>query len=1014
MGTLTCLISGVSYPIKNDSHLIIEDTLEVRATLKVTIVDMNGTYSFQRGQPITITDSDLGQLYSGYVSTDDQTKYGPASSAVDHVITAFDQQYKADKQANKINYLNWKAGDAAVDMVQRTLASEGVVVPGALHHDGTPADFNTGLLTNAAGYTPPTPITSGLTLPAPQTSATTADGVLEIQKAGADLTITENTQSAFSTGTLNNVQATSAGTLMPTTQSALKFSATYPVATGAFGYIYIQFWSGSQVIGTNDSLIFDVWIPDSAPYKAGGIVPLLSDGTIPGGLLDQNALLNDSDTDLSNYAVNQWYTRTVSLSALSGKTITGMLAQVGSVQTGMYTWYIKNAYLSSHSGSKFFAPTDTTPVVNPPTVYGYSQFVSLSATTAVVTVCDLVNSSRISSAYNIDPVKLLRGSVISWYGSANAAVAASYDGVAYQPCTNNAALPALPVGSNLTGLTLTLKETFTPTGNDPAVIPLLQLLTVSLLSAPNATKSDVVKAFETQTQWNTGTYSSTVSTSSGDLTIGSVSRNWNDGSVANQVFIYATLDNGSGPQQQAFSSVSSGAYQIALNADNSPAIFFGMDRFDFAGIVLDFTIDCDVYFTPAGQSGGNDWVQAGVFYRTDPNAIYDGTTAGTKNSMAYLVTLGAGHIEIGYGSNKNTTDSYTLLQSVSRTFSAGSFVHLKIVVNGKHHLVYVANESTPTLNVFDSTYANPGSVGFRGWSGWTAAATTQIDNFVMTPATSGTWTGPGTSISTLGTCAASVISWTEVNTLNSTESFAQVQTSVDEGSTYQPCKNGGPIPNLPAGTNVSGKSIITKVFFQTVSQPLAPIVRGLVWRVLGAYPGATGVRSTAPMGIDYVVRANQSGFGTASDGQTWTKAGTGTDAVSSDELTISSTTGDVHERLGTRTWTDEDATVRFKLSLNSDVAGLELRYTDTNNYYRLAATSTGISLTKKIAGVSSTLALVSTTLSTGVWYRMRFRIVGSNPALLYGNVWPDQTLEPTIDGTTYRWNDNNWTITASD
>jgi hypothetical protein len=159
-----------------------------------------------------------------------------------------------------------------------------------------------------------------------------------------------------------------------------------------------------------------------------------------------------------------------------------------------------------------------------------------------------------------------------------------------------------------------------------------------------------------------------------------------------------------------------------------------------------------------------------------------------------------------------------------------------------------------------------------------------------------------------------------------------------------------------------------------------------------------------------MIRPNQTGWGTAFDGQTWAKVGSGTDAVSTNEATITNTIGDVHEILGSMTWVDEDATVRFSLSASTIAAGVELRYIDSNNFYRLYVSSTTINVVKVQGGLTFILKTGTIALSTGVYYRMRYRVVGSTAGATfhYGEVWPDQTLEPIIT------NSNSWTILAQE
>lgn len=972
MSVLSCTISGVTYSVKNDQTISLEDTLEVRGILTITIVDLAGTAVFTRGQPIIIADSVSGNLYVGRIGADQQNKYGPGSTAVDHVITAYDLQYYFDKRANTTNYFGWYAGDIMTDFVEGTLVDEGVTIAAGIRHDTTNSDFNIGILSGVVG-----------------TTNDTGDGDLELAPAGSDVSISETTTADFSTGTLTNVVAAN-NQLSPSTQMALKFLVTTPISTQTtFAFVYAKFWTGSMVVGVSDTLNFDVWIADSSPEKIGGIVPLFSDLTIPGGIYDQNGLLNDGNADLSAYAVNQWYTRNESLAAYSGKTIIAMLAQVQGQSVGTYTWYIRNAYLGSQTGNKFFSTTSTVPQLNPPTIYQSAIYVPATFRATVVTTFDPNNSYRISTSHSIDAVKLLKGSFIGWSGSINTALSISYNsGASWIPCTNGAALPGMPVGSNVAGLSLQLKESFS-VGSDPTIIPEIADVSVSLLSAPNATKSDIVTSFLTQTNWNTGTHSSTQADVSGKLMLAPYSRDWNNNLITSQ-----TAHFPSGTTEAA----TGGAYTITCppNSLTTPGTDgFGTSQLDFLGNMLDFTLELDVK-----SSHNNE--ETGITYRQIQWQTIN-------NTFGYLVSFNPGSpgfLQIGYGSN-STSDSYTRVAYSFPTASTGTFYHIKIVVNGNHHQVYWNNATTPDIDIVDKTYTQAGGIGFRGYNqnGSTGSHTSTWDNLVLAQTPSGMWTSPSTSISSLGTCGDSVISWNESGTGNPAYAYAFVQTSINGGSTYQQCVSGAQIPGLTPGINLSGKSVLIQALLGTQSNTV-PEVSGLVWRVLGAYPGSSGTRSTIPIANDTMVRANQAGAGTSFDGQSITKVGTGTDAIASNKLTITNTTGDVFEVYGSRTGTDMDGTHDFSLSASTMTEGLALRYVDSNNYYLLKASTTTLTLLKKRAGVSTTLATFSKALSTATNYYMRFRVIGtsiSSPISLYGRVWLAGTLESTT-----------WDITGSD
>jgi hypothetical protein len=980
MGVTSCLISNVSYLVKGDQPFRADDLIEVPGQLNVTIEDPNGTYNFTRGQPIQLIDSVSGVLYSGTVVSSQPILLGLASTYIEHTLTCTDKTYPFTKLPNTTNYENWYAGDVATDMVVNgSLAGEGVIVAANLRHDTTNVDFNSGILNGTVG-----------------TLNDEDDGDLELAPAGSDVLFSERTTADFATGTLTNCTAVN-NTLTPNTQKALKFSVILPISDPANSVIRAKIWAASSItLGASDTLNFDVWIADSSPDKMGTVYLLFSDLSRGIGVYDQNGLLVDADTDLSGYAVNQWYTRQIPLSSFSGKTIIAVLASVGGSGIGTYTWYVRNCYLSSRPGSKFFAPTDTVLPLNPPIIYQSTDYLPSTFTATVATTFDPNNSYRVSPTHSISGVGLIKSTNILWEASSTTLLYVSYNGgSSWIACTNNAPLPGLPAGSNVAGLSMQLKESLTA-GNDPTAIPILDSVAVNVLSAPNATKSDVVTSFITQANWNSGTHSATQADVSGNLKIASFTRDWASGGTTGQTPFLPTGTS---------ESVAGGAYTMTCgDNDSTGANGFGTSRFDSLGSALDFTIECDLKSSSNAQ-------QTGITYRQ----IY--WNAAVNNTFGYLVFIlpgSPGYIELGYGSNSQS-DGYTAIQDARPNISTNTFYHVKIVVNGTHHQVYFNNATTPILDAVDNRFTQAGGFGLRGYHnvGDTGAKTSTWDNLVLAQQQTGTWTSPSTSVSSLATCGGSVITWQQTGADNPARAYAFVQSSIDGGSTYQQCISGQPLPGLTSGVSLASKSVKIQVLLGTQTNAV-PMVSGLVWRVLGQYPGSTGTRSTAPMGIDYIVRANQAGWGTASDSQAWAKTGTGTDAVSGNTLTIASTTGDVHERLGSRTWADQDGTVRFKLSSSADVGGMELRYVDANNYYRLSVSTTNISITKKVAGITTVLALASTAFTTNTLYRMRFRIIGSNPVALYGNVWPDGVLEPTIDSTTYQWNDGNWTLMAAD
>jgi len=295
------------------------------------------------------------------------------------------------------------------------------------------------------------------------------------------------------------------------------------------------------------------------------------------------------------------------------------------------------------------------------------------------------------------------------------------------------------------------------------------------------------------------------------------------------------------------------------------------------------------------------------------------------------------------------------------------------------------------LSVSDSTYTAAAYLALRNRNGETSVSITdQFDNFGVMQAKSGTWTGPSTSIGSITTIASSIITW---DPSLSQGGVIKVETSTDGGTTWKTAANGGPIIGLTQGSSGSGKNVRVRVTLSTTTTATMPNIRKLQWAVLGGYLSG-GNRTNLPLAIDYMDRANQSGLGTADDGQTYTKVGTGTDAISSNEATVTNTTGDVYEKLGGKTAGDSEDSTRFQLSASTMKAGVMLRYTDANNWYALVATTTTLTLVKSRNGVQTTLATATVSLSVATYYRMRLRAVGYFPVQLSGRFWTDGVAEP--------------------
>lgn len=145
---------------------------------------------------------------------------------------------------------------------------------------------------------------------------------------------------------------------------------------------------------------------------------------------------------------------------------------------------------------------------------------------------------------------------------------------------------------------------------------------------------------------------------------------------------------------------------------------------------------------------------------------------------------------------------------------------------------------------------------------------------------------------------------------------------------------------------------------------------------------------------DTAVRANQSGFGTASDGETYTITGTGTTSIVSNELVLSSPGSDTLAQLGSRTAVDSEVLCRLTIGDPNDILGVQARFSVSGGQptcYKLLWYGGNLHLNSAVAGVNSQLTTVAFTMSAGVFVWFRLRVQGTG---LYGRAWQDGTAEP--------------------
>lgn len=941
---LTCLVGASSFQtgsglsVKNESFTL-ADMIDQRSVLTLTAEDPNGNISFTPNMPVILSDSTQGKLYDGYLASDQMSKVSADPSIVqrEHKLTFADHHRDYDKEANGIlgvntngtNYLNWSAGDIACDFIDKVETNNNIWGEYAIEADYSQAAFALGTLSGTTATSTTSPYTYAPNTSVPPVTSNTGD--LELTRAGAQFTLTESVTSDFSSGTLTNMTATS-NTLTPTTQHGLEVQVQLPLSYGnnATGSIfntpppvflvevvsssaYAQIWSGSMTIASNDTLNYDIWISSTSPAFMAGIDILCADGTkfsrqaewavpIGGvdsgeiGFWDQNSVSADILTDLSSYAKDTWYTRSIVIAgtgfpgasgsnslptSFAGKTITSISVFCAGSATGTYTFYVKNVYLGSQSGSPFLSTSATSTNVNPPVVTCTGGYIASTMRTAVVPVFLPSASSRVSPSHSISGVGLVQNSTIQWTASLPTlstfntlptsalipsstsssssggtqpamVVQISYDaGVTWLTCVNQGALPGLPAGANVAGVSFLLKEYFSA-GSDPSALPSLEQVQITINSAAAQSTTDVVATYGNASEWNTGTYTGLQVDGNGHLVAGGTyAPLWGSSSTAGQTFIETSSNT--------TQSVSSGVYTMSF-ATGGSTFLQGASRFDFAGDIQNGSIQCDIRIPTAGG------MQAGIVYRTTCWELQ------STNFMGYFVwftadtgaTFGA-HLEIDYGTNSNVAGSATNLGTVgatgspSFTFSANTWYTIKIIFVNNRHRIYA--NGTLILDLVDNTYLGGGGIGLVGNDNRNGTQTVQYRNCTVNALSGGegSWQSANISLNALGTCGNTQIDWTEVNNSADVQSTVIVEASLDGGSTWQQCVNGAPIPQLPSGTSVTGKNLLVQATLFTSNPLTAPILEALYVRVCGNYGTASGTRispaiSLTPVG--YVASSN--------------------------------------------------------------------------------------------------------------------------------------------------------------
>lgn len=1014
----TVTISGSTVSVL-ETMLKPKYTLDQRKIVSFTVRDDTGTLLIQIGQPVTITDSVSGLLFSGYVNDAMMTNLFPnATNTI--AVQCVDNKSLADAIYAKKDYVEEYGGDIACDLVANYLSSKGVTAAFALRRDTTLSQFGQGTLSSVIG------------------ANNVGDGDLELASAGTAVSIVED--SDFTTGNLTNTDgSTVPGQLQLASVTAMKLTGT-SVPGASNNYTYIKIWSGSMSVASGDTLRYFINIASTSPVISGGVDLLFSDNTNlrDSGLNDQSGMSAHPVTDLTNYAKDTRYFRQIDLTSLAGKTLTTVSVSLEGDSSGTYTAYIDTVQIFNNTPAvKQSIFTGTLATNTQISNIGYAN-VSLTTLTTYTT-----SGTRISPAYSMAAAGIVRSSIISWTQALSNGIAAppgtqgpdkipyitiesSLDGGAtYQICTNNSPIPNLLAGMNLATRNIQFRQTLNVAGPDPTISPVLTEMSISISPSYNASKTDSISQYSSPTDWNSGTLSNTVAQGDGTLGLNGAFKNWKAGDLTSQ-----TVFGGTPTQQAAVGT-------LAIRCDGGTDV---RCRLDFAGAWGDFICEVDVEVVDSTGSYG-------IEYRT--------TNWGNSNgSYAYSAMISTTQVILTKGTNSTGAGSSTTIGSPVSLTTAVGWYRMKTVISGSNHKIYI--NDVLYINATDATYSAAGNIGLRHNNPSGSRHSGFFNNVGVLVALSGTWISPATSLTALSTLGSSVIQWNESGASNT--SFL-LEASTDGGSTYATCTNGGALPGLSPGASTSGKSLVLKATFTADNANVTPELIGLSAIIQGGYSasgnrispvlslaGVAGPAGSTLVSWNGLQPANTTiGVDISLDAITWTSAGSGAlgsaaiagvavqpsptdDAFSTN--TSSSYTSTARTGGTNATWVWDTANNRVTVSsgtnallLNSsistsdidliadldesDASGVVWRVQDASNYYELvpfdASSSAGstnvLKLYKVVANVRSQIGSnITISFKRGTPYRTRVTMIGTAITVYFDGTSVLSTTDNSLAG----------------
>ncbi len=121
---MSVVIQGAAKDVLKGS-LSVDTRIEERSVASFIIEDIEGVLSFQRGEPVSIFDTDAIQIFGGFIANPEPRRIAPAGGLY-HDIQCMDNHYLADKRRIAKSYTNKTCGFIVDDIYDDYLAPEGV------------------------------------------------------------------------------------------------------------------------------------------------------------------------------------------------------------------------------------------------------------------------------------------------------------------------------------------------------------------------------------------------------------------------------------------------------------------------------------------------------------------------------------------------------------------------------------------------------------------------------------------------------------------------------------------------------------------------------------------------------------------------------------------------------------------------------------------------------------------------------------------------------------------------